>query len=296
MSTDHHYWKAAISHLPTAQQRDAAWEFFVSRFAGNAQTADTLSGTIMVMEAHGLYMLALPRRFHTEAVAPLEAMQHACRESFDQFLLQQKEANTATVEAWEKAQQTAREAFQAVQKFEEAVRQGWKEIDTEKLADRIHEDLESTLFQPLASQCQQLEQTTPAITAAIERLVKSAQQLRGFHFRGILFGLIIAFVAIAGCYTWYLNEKFKRELRQAVSRIDATEAYNRAAFRQLDAMGAKVRVAPVVNERGEKIKGEYFLVMDAGAGVVVMDGEKGKWAAIRFGPLKVEDRTKLILP
>ena len=296
MSTDHQYWKAAISHLPTSQQRDAAWEFFVSRFAGNAQAADTLSGTIMVMEAHGLYMLAFPRRFHTEAVAPLEAMLHACRESFEQFLLQQKEANTATVDAWEKAQQTARAALQAVEKFDDAVREGWQEVNTDKLADRIREELESTLFKPLASQCRKLEKTTPEVTEAIEQLVKSARQLRGFHFRGILFGLLIAFVAIAGSYIWYLNEKFKNELRQAVSRINATEAYNRDAFRQLDAMGAKVRVAPAVDERGNDIKDVYYLVMDAGSRVVVMDGQEGKWAGIRFRPFNLEERTKKMLP
>lgn len=296
MSTGHDYWKAAISHLPTAQQRDAAWEFFLSRFAGNAQTADTLSGTIMVMEAHGLYMLAFPKRFHTEAVAPLEAMLHASREGFEQFLLQQKEANMATLDAWEKSEQTAREILQAVEKFDEAVRQGWKEVNTEKLADRIQADLESTLFQPLTSRCRQLEQTTPVVTEAIERLVKSAQQLRGFHFKGILFGLLIAFVAIAGSYTWYLNEKFKRELRQATSRIEATDAANRTAYRQLNAMGAKVHVTAAIDQRGEKIKDQYYLVMDAGFGTAIIDAREGKSAGILFRPLPLEERTRKMLP
>ena len=296
MNTDHDYWKAAISHLPTAQQRDAAWEFFVSRFAGNAQTADTLSGTIMVMEAHGLYMLAFPKRFHTEAVAPLAAMLHACRESFDQFLQQQKEANTATVEAWEKSQQTAREALQAVEKFDDAVREGWKEVNTEQLAIRVHEELESTLFKPLAFQCHQLEETTPVVTEAIEQLVKSAQKLRGFHFRGILLGLLIAFLGLTGACFWYLKQEHERKLRQEVRLLVSTSSQNREAFEQLDLLGAKIRVTHPVDERGYPNREEYALVMDAGHGVSVMDSQKGKWAAIYFRPLSLEERRQQAAP
>ncbi len=295
-SDDHRYWKAAISHLPTAQQRDAAWEFFVNRFAGNAQAADTLSGTIMVMEAHGLYMLAFPKRFHTEAVAPLEAMLHACRESFDQFLLQQKAANSATVDAWEKSQQIAREALQTVEKFDEAVREGWKEVNTEKLVDLIHEELESTLLKPLASQCQQLEETTPAVTEAIEELVRSARQLRGFHFRGIFLGLLISFLSLTGACFWYLKQEHERKLRQEVRLLESTSSQNREAFEQLDLLGAKIRVTHPVDDRGTPNNEEYALVMEAGHGVSVFDSKKGKWAAIYFRPLSREERRQQAAP
>ena len=30
------YWKAAISALPTAEKRDAAWEFYLDKFAGTS--------------------------------------------------------------------------------------------------------------------------------------------------------------------------------------------------------------------------------------------------------------------
>lgn len=295
-SDDHQYWKAAISHLPTAQQRDAAWEFFVNRFAGNAQTADTLSGTIMVMEAHGLYMLAFPKRFHTEAVAPLEAMLHVFRESFDQFLMQQKEANTATLDAWEKAQQTAREASQSVKELDDAIRHGWREVNTDQLANRIHEELESTLLKPLASQCQELEQTTPVVREAVEQLVKSARQLRGFHFRGIVFGLLIAFLSLTGACFWYLKQEHDRKLRQEVRLLESTSSQNREAFEQLDLLGAKIRVTHPVDDRGLPNKEEYALVMEAGHGVSVFDSKRGKWAAIYFRPLSREERRQQAAP
>ncbi len=298
MSTDdeHNYWKAAISHLPTSQQRDAAWEFFLSRFAGNAQSADTISGTIMVMEAHGLYMLAFPRRFHTEAVAPLEAMLHACRENFEQLLHQQKEANLATVEAWEKARQTARDASQSARELDEAIRHGWREVNMEKLADRIQQELETALLKPLASQCQQLEQMTPTVMEAVEQLVKSARQLRGFHFRGILLGLIIAFLGLTGACFWYLKQEHDRQLRKDIRLLESTSSQNREAFEQLDLLGAKIRVVHPVDDRGNPNNEEYALVMDAGHEVSVMDSKKGKWAAIYFRPLSLEERRQQDAP
>ena len=51
--------------------RDAAWEFFARHLAQNPKMADTFSGVILVMQAHGLYMLKVPKLVHDGALVPL---------------------------------------------------------------------------------------------------------------------------------------------------------------------------------------------------------------------------------
>ena len=60
------YWKAAISALPIAEKRDAAWEFYLEKFSGNPRAGDTLSGLILLLEANGALLLALPEKFHEQ--------------------------------------------------------------------------------------------------------------------------------------------------------------------------------------------------------------------------------------
>lgn len=286
---DHRYWKAAISHLPTQPQRDAAWEFFINRFVGNPNAADTISGIVLVMEAHGLYMLALPRKFHEEAVTPLEAAMGRFHEDSQKLLVQQAEANKAILEACEKAHQTAESATTSIAKLDDAIRNGWQEVKTEKLAERIHEEMKITLLRPLADQCRQLEEATPAIKDAIDQLENSARKLRAFHFRGILAGMIISFIVITGGYSWMLTKEHERKLHEALENLEQTESYNREAFRKLDLLGAKIRVADVTDNRGKAVNDNYALVLEAGYDVIIRDSQKGKEAGILFRSLDIDE-------
>ncbi len=289
------YWKAAISHLPTQQQRDAAWEFYLSRFAGNPQTADTISGTVMVMEAHGLYMLAFPRKFREEAVIPLEGLFRTLLESTEKLVSQQSEANAATVAAWEKAEQTAQDATSAVNKLDNAIHEGWREVNTEKLAERIHMELEETLLQPLAAQCRQLQETTPSVKDSIDQLVQSARKLRVFHFRGIILALSISSFAIVGTSLWKLNKDFDFKIKTALHALHETSTLNREAYQKLDALGAKIRIITAKDDRGKPVADHYALVMDAGYDVIVRDSPKGKQAGIFFRSVDLEQRTQQFL-
>lgn len=292
---DHRYWKAAISHLPTQQQRDAAWEFFLSRFVGNAKTADTISGVAMVMEAHGLYMLALPRKFHEEAVVPLETLMGRFQEDSQKLLVQQAEANQATLEASEKARRTAEEAAAAVEKLSDTVRNGWEELDTSKFAERIHGEMEQTLFKPLSEQYRRLEEVTPAVKSTIDDLEKSIVKLRAFHFRGILAGLILSFLALTGSYAWYLTQEHDRKVRETLKNLERTASYNREAFRKLNLLGAKIRVSDVTDERGNPVKDNFALVLESGYKVIIKDSQKGKEAGILFRSLSSGEGLKKLL-
>lgn len=70
-SPEYRYWKAAISQLPNHEMRDAAWKFFVRHLAQNPKMGDTFSGIILAIQAHGLYMLEIPRLIHNEALVTL---------------------------------------------------------------------------------------------------------------------------------------------------------------------------------------------------------------------------------
>lgn len=292
---DHRYWKAAISHLPTQMQRDAAWEFFINRFVGNPNTADTISGVVMVMEAHGLYMLALPRKFHDEAVTPLATAMSQFHEDSLKLLEQQEGANRATLDACEKAQETAKSAADAVTKLDEAIRQGWQEVKTDKLTERIQRELEQTVFHPLSAQCGRLEEVAPIVTAAVDQLVKSASKLRAFHFRGIILAIVLSSLAIVGVYLWKLNKDFDLKSKAALEALHNTNSINREAYEKLDSLGARIRVIGAKDERGNPVPDHYALVMDAGYDVVVRDSPKGKQAGLFFRSLDLKERMKQLL-
>lgn len=301
MSTDaleldeHRYWKAAISHLPTQQQRDAAWEFFVHYLAQNPKMADTFSGIILVMHANGLFMLDLTRKFHDESVAPLETVMGQFRDDAQKLILQQKEANEAIVESCEIARQVAETAAASVIKLDDAIRNGWQEVKTEKLAERIHEELETTLLDPLAAQCRKLEQATPAIHDAIAELEKSARKLRGFHFQGILAALCVSFVVITGGCLWFLIKDHEQKVDKTLRFLEQTNSHNREAFRELDRLGARIRVANAIDNRGDPIRDNYALVVESGYDVVVQDTKQGKQAAIFFRSMNSDEELQKLL-
>jgi hypothetical protein len=151
---DWRYWKAAISRLPTQEMRDAAWEFFVRHFSQNPRMADTLSGLILVMQANGLYMLDAPKIIHEQAIDPLNGALTRFREELADAV--NRHSHVAA-----EGCQTAEMALTAVKGLEDTIRHGWREVNTEKLAERVHSELERTLLQPLAIQCRQLKRPRP---------------------------------------------------------------------------------------------------------------------------------------
>ena len=85
------YWKAAISALPTAEKRDAAWEFYLEKFAGT-NAGDTFSGLILLLEANGVFLLTLPEKFHQEMSRPITERLKALREEIDAIVESQRAA------------------------------------------------------------------------------------------------------------------------------------------------------------------------------------------------------------
>ncbi|MGB8466763.1 MAG: hypothetical protein WCE49_17585, partial [Terrimicrobiaceae bacterium] len=262
------YWKAAISRLPNQEMRDAAWEFFVRHFSQNPRMADTLSGLILVMQANGLYMLDAPEIIHEQAIDPLNGALARFREELDRSVSRHKQVAA-------EACQTAETTVTAVKGLDETIRHGWREVNTERLAERIHSELEGTLLQPLAMQCRYLKKAAPDLQEAVQRMEDSTRKLRAFHFKGILAVMLAAcLVVMGGCFSfgwWKLSRHYDRMVDAALKRIRSVNVGNQEAFTQLTEMNVPIRVLPVSDSKKRTIPRKFALVMDHAEDVAVED-------------------------
>ncbi len=240
------YWKAAISCLPSQEMRDAAWEFFVRHLAQNPKMADTFSGVILVMQANGLYMLKVPKLVHDEALVPLGREVSRLRDEMAETVSRHAEVTKDTFAVCEKTRQVAEAAATVAKELDDAIRGGWREVNTEKLAVRIQGELESAVLRPLAAQCRQVEEMTPALRNAADQLEESARKLRAFHFKGILAVMLAACVVVmGGCFSfgwWKLSRHYDRTVDAALKRILSVNADNQEAFTRLTELNVPIRV------------------------------------------------------
>jgi hypothetical protein len=243
---DWRYWKAAISHLPTQDTRDAAWEFFVRHFSQNPKMADTLSGLILVMQANGLYMLDAPKIVREQAIDPLNNGLARFREELDRATGHERQMASEIFQA-------AQTVLTAVKALDEAVRDGWREVNVAKLAEQVHSELEETLFQAIALQWRLLEHSVPALKEAVEHMEESTQRLRSFHFKSIFAAMLVICFVVAGglfAYSWWkLARRYEVRVSAALERILSVNEKNQEAFTQLTAMNIPIRVVPVVDNR-----------------------------------------------
>ena len=281
------YWKAAISCLPSQEMRDAAWEFFVRHLAQNPKMADTFSGVILVMQANGLYMLKVPKLVHDEALVPLGREVSRLRDEMAGVGQSSRgRSRSDTFAVCEKARQVAEAAATAAKELDDAIRDGWREVNTEKLAGRIQEEVETALLRPLAAQCRQVEEMTPALKDAADQLKESACKLRAFHFKGILVVMLAAcLVVMGGCFSfgwWKLSRHYDRMVDAALKRILSVNAGNQEAFTRLTEINVPIRVLPVTDAKKRTISRKFALVMDHAENVAIEDIPDGKRAAIYF--------------
>lgn len=266
--------------------RDRAWEFYVQRLAQNPKMADTFSGLILVLEAHGLYMLDLPKALHDATVTPLEAETARFREAAEESVNRHKQVAQDNLHACEKILHTAETATAAVRALDDAIRDGWQTVDTAKLAERIQQDMEKALLQPLAKQCQELEAATPAILLAAGKLKESARELQILHSKGVLFVLMVAcLVVMGGCffYGWnLLAERYSRKIGLALAKIEFVGGQNREAFSKLLAMNVPIHVVPVVDNNDKVIPGKFALIMQKADETRLENSKSGKEATIFF--------------
>ena len=107
------------------------------RVASAAATIVRFSGVILVMQANGLYMLKVPKLVHDEALVPLGREVSRLRDEMAETVSRHAEVTKDTFAVCEKTRQVAEAAALAAKELDGAIRDGWREVNTEKLAARI---------------------------------------------------------------------------------------------------------------------------------------------------------------
>jgi len=198
------YWKAAISALPTAEKRDAAWEFYLDKFAGT-NAGDTLSGLILLMEANGAFLLTLPEKFHHELTQPIIEQLSAMRQEMQTNIEAQQLMLRAADMANESIERCGQHLANTTVDFANKVQAASRLIDTTALASQICADLQSSVVSPLRVALRNVPEQTKQIEAAAEAAEASIKKWHSLHFNGIVFNACLATlvaVAFIFCFIW----------------------------------------------------------------------------------------------
>jgi hypothetical protein len=269
------YWKAAISCLPTAEKRDAAWEFYLEKLAGGG-AGETLSGLILLLEANGVFLLTLPEKFHGGLTQPITEQLSALREELRNNVERQRtslRAADVANESLEKANQLlAGASAELANKVQAAVRQ----IDVIALAKQVHVQLEASTIAPLRFALRDLPEQSRQITAASNAAASSVQTWRQVHLGGIILNVSLAAILagslLIGCGWFRLQRHFNERLAAEIARLtEGSEAFKEAAL-----LDVPVHLMPSSDQNGNPIPGGYAFVIDQAddAAMQPKDGQK----------------------
>jgi hypothetical protein len=199
------YWKAAISTLPTAEKRDAAWEFYVDKLAGTS-AGDTLSGLILLLEANGAFLLSLPEKFHAELTQPITEQLAAMREELRVNVETQRATLRAADEANESMARANQQLANTTVDFANKVHAAARLIDTTALASQVCAELESSIVSPLRVALRDVPEQTKRIKAATEAAESSIKEWHELHFDGIVLNACLVTLGVAVlifCLIWF---------------------------------------------------------------------------------------------
>ena len=187
------YWKAAISALP-AEKRDAAWEFYLEKFAGTT-AGDTLSGLILLLEANGAFLLTLPATFQAELIQPLTEELAAIRKELHDHVESQRATLRALDTANERIESANRQFADTTIEFASNMSAAGRQIDVRALADRIIAELQSSITSPVQRALRDVPEQTKRIRAATDAAESSIKQWHALHADGVAFNAaVVTFV------------------------------------------------------------------------------------------------------
>lgn len=283
------YWKAAISCLPTAEKRDAAWEFYLDKLAGN-RAGDTLSGLILLLEANGAFLLTLPEKFHAELIRPVTDQLRSLREELhgntERERVSLRAADVAN-ESLEKANQLLANARAELDgKVCAAIRQ----IDIIALAVQVREQLETSLFDQLHYALRDLPEQSRQIADATKAAESSIKTWSKVHLGGIILNVSICILLMAGLlfgFGWFrLQRHFKERLAVEINRISA----GNETFREAALLNVPIHIISCTDQNGNRVPGGYALVIDQAEDVATQPAEGGKRGVIFFKSQRLIDQ------
>ncbi|GEM_PF-2809064 len=275
------YWKAAISCLPSAEKRNAAWEFYLEKLAGGG-AGETLSGLILLMEANGVFLLTLPEKFHGELTQPITEQLSALREELRNNVERQRaslRAADVANESLEKANQVlAGASAELAGKVSAAVRQ----IDVIELAKQVHTQLAKSTVEPLRFALHDLPEQSKRIAVATKAAESSVEIWRRVHLGGIILNASLAALLTGSLlfgFGWFrLQRHFNERLAAEIARLtEGGETFKEAAL-----LNVPVHIMPWTDQDGNPVPGGYAFVIDQAEDAAMQTNDGRKCGVIFF--------------
>ena len=187
------YWKAVISTLPPTK-RDAAWEFYLNKFGDN-RAGDTLSGLILLLEAHGVYMQNLPIAYDAELIQPMKGMIADVKRELQQFTQVQQEFREATRQSVQAIAQFSQVIVQYGKEIQQKVQAALQEINTERIGGVISCSLEASTLGAIKADLKNLSEVSSSLKQCYNVAEKSAEHWKSLQFSSTLgYTFILAFI------------------------------------------------------------------------------------------------------
>ena len=283
------YWKAAISSLATAEKRDAAWEFYLEKLAGD-QAGDTLSGLILLLEANGAFLLTLPEKFHAELIRPVADQLRSLREELHVGAERQRaslRAADVANEELEKANQLlAGVSAELAARIHAAARQ----IDVTALACQVHRQLETSTIAPLRLALRDLPKQSQRIADATSAAESSVQTWRQVHLGGIILNVSLAVILIGillfGLVWFRLERRLDERLAVELDRITR----NQETFREAALLDVPFHLMRWSDQNRNVVPGGYAFTIDHAEDVTIQPTDGGKRGVIFFKAQRPADK------
>jgi hypothetical protein len=275
------YWKAVISALPTAEKRDAAWEFYLDRFAGG-NAGDTLSGLILLLEANGSFLLTLPEKFHAELTRPVTEQLGALREELHDNTERQRAALRAADAANESLERANRLLASSSAELADKVGAAIRQVDVAALAREVHSRLEASTVAPLRVALRDFPEQSQRIAAVAAAAESSVQTWRQVHLGGIIFTVCLAVLLAGGLlfgFGWVrLQRHFQERLAAEIVRIaESGETLQQAAL-----LNVPVQLMPWTDQNGTPVPGGHAFVIDHAEDAAMQTVNGGQRGVIFF--------------
>jgi len=283
------YWKAAISALPTAEKRDAAWEFYLDKFTGT-NAGDTLSGLILLLEANGAFLLTLPAKFHEDMTLPIIERLSAMREELQANVEGQRAALRAADAVNEGLDKANKQFAATTALFAFKVRAAAAQIDTGALANQVYCSLHSSIAIPLRNELRALPEQSKRLDEASKAAESSIEKWRRVHLGGIILNASIAALLVASllfCFAWFrLQRHFNEQLAAEIAQISG----NHETLKETALLNIPVHLTPWSDQDGKPVPGGYAFSIDHAEDAAVQTTDSGKRGVIFFKGQRPEDQ------
>jgi len=187
------YWKAVISTLPPTK-RDAAWEFYLNKFS-NDRAGDTLSGLILLLEAHGVYMQNLPIAYDAELIQPMKGLIADVKRELQQFTQVQQEFRESTRQSVQATAQFSQNIALYGNNLGQKVQIAVQEINTERIGSVISRSLEESTLAAIKADLKGLSEVSSSLKQCYNVAEKSAEHWKSLQFSSTLgYTFILAFI------------------------------------------------------------------------------------------------------